>query len=99
MQPNRSFRALKVDSGTFNPRPVRCGPILRLKKRSGRGVTTLRPTLRRPVHGRRVVFHIAGTLVRSDLAEGPKFHSMGRMSCQLEGPGRGLQPAAGGSGV
>src|SRR4029077_4331915 len=99
VQPNRSFRALKADSGTFKPRPVRCGPIVRLKKRSGRGVTILRLTLRRPVHGRCVVFQIAGTLVRSDLAEGPKFQSKGRMSCQLAGLGRGFHCAAGGSGV
>src|SRR2546430_36912 len=43
VQPNRSFSALNAASGTLRPLPVRWGPIVRLKKRSGRGVTIERP--------------------------------------------------------
>src|SRR5216684_2483356 len=99
VQPKRSFKALNAGSGTFNPRPVRCGPILRLKKRSGRGVKTFLPTFIKPVQGSRLVLQIAGTRERSALAVGPKFQSIGRMSCQLDGCGRGFHDSAGGSGV
>src|ERR1700730_8757960 len=99
VQPKRSFIALKADRGTFSPRPVRWGPILRLKKRSGRGVTILRPTFSSPAHGIRVVFQMAGTLERSVFAVGLKFQSIGRMSCQLVGSGLGFHSCAGGSGV
>jgi len=58
-----------------------------------------RPTFIKPLHGSRLVPQIAGTLERSDLAEGPKFQSIGRMSCQLDGCGRGFHASAGGSGV
>src|SRR2546425_2989593 len=99
VQPKRSFIALNADRGTFNPRPVRWGPILRLKKRSGRGVTILRPTFNSPAHGTRVVFQMAGTLERSGFAAALKFHNIGRMSCQLVGSGRGFHSSAGGSGL
>jgi hypothetical protein len=98
VDPKRSFNALNADSGTFKPRPVRCGPILRLKNRSGRRVTILPLRLKRPDQGRRVVFQIAGTLVLSMRVVGLKFQSIGLMSCQFVGAGRGFQTSAGGSG-
>jgi len=85
--------------GTFSPRPVRWVPIFRLKKRSGRGVTILPLSLSMPVHGMRQVLQKAGSLVRSDCCVGCRFQSIGLMSCQFDGSGRGCHPSAGGSGV
>jgi hypothetical protein len=42
---------------------------------------------------------MAGTRERAALAVGPKFQSIGRMSSQLDGCGRGFHGSAGGSGV
>jgi hypothetical protein len=67
VQPNRSFNPLKADSGTFKPRPLRCVPILWLKKRSGRGLTILPLSERRLLHGTLVVLQTAGTIVLSSL--------------------------------
>src|SRR3989441_13197395 len=62
VQPKRSFIALNAGRGPFNPRPVRWGPILRLKKRSGRGVTILRPGFNSSAHGTHLVFQMAVNL-------------------------------------
>src|SRR6266851_2951595 len=99
VQPNRSFNALKAERGIFRPRPVRCAPILRLKKRSVLGVTILPLTFNRLVQGKRQVRQTTGSLVRSDRSDAWRFQRMGLISCQFDGSGRGCQPFAGGSGV
>ena len=99
VQPKRSFKALKADSGTFSPRPVRWVPILRLKKRSGRGLTILPLSLKRLLQGTRVVFQTAGRTVLSSLLCAPTFQSIGLISCQSVGAGRGFHAWSGGSGV
>src|SRR5258708_37845200 len=97
VQPNRSFNALNADRGIFRPRPVRCAPILRLKKRSVLGVTILPLTFTRLLQGKRQVRQTTGSLVRSDRSDAWRFQRMGLISCQFDGPGRGCQPFAGGS--
>src|SRR5439155_27208308 len=92
-------RALKAASGTLRPRPVRCGPILRLKKRSGRRVAILPPSFHMPVQGSERVFHTAGNTLRSPLRVVWTSQSNGRISCQSDGSGRGVHGCDGGSGV